>query len=305
VKTPPGPSRRSVVPNGHQELSDDDRPRSLLGAIESKPVVLDAGMGTRLLAMGLDPRSDDPALWNLSRSDEVLAIHQRDVAAGAGAVLTNTFGANRFWLERLGQGGVVESVNRCGVALARSATWPGAFVIGDIGPTAACAEGAAAEQAAILVDAGADALILETFRFPEVESVLHDVRRAVPAQVPVIVSLWQWPDDPVPVARRMRDSGANVLGLNCQPGIEAAVAFAKRLGSHAGCPLLVKPSTDGTKCPDQEPHAFAAAVPRLLAHNVRMLGGCCGTSDAHVAALAAACIQAGPPMFRSTGGGTI
>ena len=67
------------------------------------PLVLDAGMGTRLMARGLNPRLDDPALWNLSRPGDVLAIHCRDVAAGSGAILTNTFGANRFWLRKFGQ----------------------------------------------------------------------------------------------------------------------------------------------------------------------------------------------------------
>ena len=81
-------------------------------------------MGTRLMALGLDPRSDDPALWNLSRPDDVLAIHRRDVAAGAGAILTNTFGANRFWLRKFGQDGAVESINRRAVRLARRAAGP-------------------------------------------------------------------------------------------------------------------------------------------------------------------------------------
>ena len=94
-------------------------------------------MGTRLMALGLDPASDDPALWNLSRPDDVLAIHRRDVAAGAGAILTNTFGANRFWLARFGRQRRRRVDQSPGVRLARRAAGPGRFVVGDIGPTAA------------------------------------------------------------------------------------------------------------------------------------------------------------------------
>ncbi len=266
-----------------------DQRGSFLATIESGPLVLDAGMGTRLMALGLDRRSVDPVFWNLSRPGDVLAIHRRDVAAGSGAILTNTFGANRFWLRNYGQDGAVESINRRAVELAREAAGPGRFVLGDVGPTAALEEGAAVEQAAILVDAGADALIFETFRFPEAERVLRDVSRSLAAPIPLLASLWEWPDPAGPAARRLLDAGATVIGMNCQPGIEAAVAFAERLDGQVRCPLVVKPSAGTPSRLDDSPACFAAAVPRLLVRNVRLLGGCCGTSDAHVAALAAAC----------------
>ena len=273
-------------------------------AIETGPLVLDAGMGTRLMALGLDPRSDDPALWNLACPGDVLTIHRRDVAAGAGAILSNTFGANRFWLRRFGQQEAVESINRRAVGLARLAAGPGRLVLGDIGPAAVLEEGAAVEQAAILLGAGVDALIFETYRVPEVERVLRDVSRLLAASIPLLVSLWEWPDPPGPTARRLLEAGATVIGMNCQPGIDAALAFAERLAGHVPCPLLVKPSAAAPDRPDQGPAAFAAAVPRLLDLNVRLLGGCCGTTDLHVAALSAACARAGPFPFSSLVGET-
>ena len=277
------------VPTQRPGSPENSRPRSLLEAIESGPLVLDAGMGTRLIALGLDPRSDDPALWNLVRPADILAIHHRDVAAGAGAVFTNTFGANRFWLNRFGRGDAVESINRLAVGLAREAAGSGRYVIGDIGPTAARGEGLAVEQAAVLVDAGVDALILETYSFPDVERVLREISGSLAAPIPVLVSLWQWPDPPGPDARRLRDAGARVIGMNCQAGIDAAVQFAERLDRQTGCALLVKPSAGPANRLDDDPASFAAAVPQLLDRNVRLLGGCCGTTDAHVAALATAC----------------
>jgi methionine synthase I (cobalamin-dependent) len=281
-----------------------ERPASFLEAIHSGAMVLDAGMGTRLMALGLDPRSDDAVFWNLGRPDDILAIHRRDAAAGSGAILTNTFGANRFWLRKFGQEGAVESINRRAVELAREAASPGRFVIGTLGPTAGLEERAAVEQAAILVDASVDALIFETYRFAEAEQVLRDVSRSLGAPIPLLASLWEWPDPAGPAARRLLEAGASVLGMNCQAGIEAALAFAKRLDGHVRCPLLVKPSAITPSRSDDEPACFAAAVPTLLAGNVRLFGGCCGTSEAHVAALAAACGAVDPMSLPSLAGVT-
>lgn len=297
--------QRWVVAAHQRRLRNDGSKCSLLEAIESGPLVLDAGMGTRLMAKGLDPRSDDPALWNERSPATVLAIHRRDVAAGADAILTNTFGANRVWLGRFGQGDAVESINQRAVALAREAAGPGRFVIGDIGPTAAQEEGAAIEQAAILVDAGVDALVLETYRFPEAGRVLRELQRWLAAPVPLIASLWEWPDHAGAAARSLKDAGASVIGMNCQAGIEAALAFAQRIDRQIECPLLVKPGAGRPgRTDNDDPASFAAAVPRLLDRNVRLLGGCCGTSDAHVAALAGACVRANSSLSRSMVGGS-
>ena len=84
------------------------------------------------------------------------------------AIFTNTFGANRFWLNRFGQGDAIESINRRAAGLAREAAGPGRFVIGDIGPTAARRQGSRSSRRQVLVDAGVDALILETYSFPDV-----------------------------------------------------------------------------------------------------------------------------------------
>ncbi len=169
-----------------------------LEAIAAGPVILDAAMGTRLIERGLDLRTDDPALWVLSHPDEIETIHRRDVAAGSGAVLTNTFGASRAWLERFNRASATEAINRAAVALARRAAGPDRYVLGTIGPAAMLRDGAAAEQAVILVDAGVDALILETFRFGAAIAALHAVNDALGGEVPVCVSLWEWPDPAVP-----------------------------------------------------------------------------------------------------------
>jgi 5-methyltetrahydrofolate--homocysteine methyltransferase len=258
----------------------------ILVEIERSPLVLDAGMGGRLVRAGLDLRTDDPALWCLSQPDQVVAVHRRDVISGAGAILTNTFGANRSWLARFGQVGSVGRINRRAVELARGVAGDSRFVIGTVGPTARAERGAAAEQAAILVEEGVDAVLLETFRYPEVETVLAEVSPVVPAAVPVFVSLWEWPEHPFAAAERLVDRGAAVLGLNCRPGAREAVAFALRLGRAARVPLLVKPGAGPRAEAVMSPEELAAAVPELLEQNVRLIGGCCGTDERHVAAVA-------------------
>ena len=283
-------------------LSDGGHRLPFIEALNHGPLILDAGMGTRLLERGLVLALDDPTLWNLTRPSQVLAIHRRDVAAGSDAVFTNTFGANRYWLKKFGRETAVESINRRAVQLARSALGADRYVIGDIGPTAGLDPGTATEQAKFLVDAGVDALILETYRYPDVELVLAGVTESLAAPIPVLVSLWEWPESAVIAARRLLDLGAAVIGMNCQAGIEAAVAFAERMDRRLACPLLIKPSTRGTDCAADATTAFAQAVPRLVDYGVRLFGGCCGTSEVHVAAFADACARLDPRSFPSLQG---
>ncbi len=97
--------------------SSGRRPGRLVAAWNRGPLVLDAAMGTRLCARGLDLRSDDPCLWNLTHPAEVLDLHERDVSAGSQVVFTNTFGANRFWLANYDRADAVATINRRAVAL--------------------------------------------------------------------------------------------------------------------------------------------------------------------------------------------
>jgi 5-methyltetrahydrofolate--homocysteine methyltransferase len=252
-------------------------------------LVLDAAMGTRLVSAGLDLKSDDPSLWCLSRPDQVAAIHGRDVAAGADAVVTNTFGANRCVLARFGRAGLLESINRRAAGLARSAAGPNRFVLGSMGPTCKLENGAAAEQAIILTSEGVDALLLETFELHEAEPVLEEIVEALSGRrpVPVFVSLWKWPVDPRPAVRRLVGAGAAVVGLNCQAGAGRALAFAEELRKIANVPLLVKPGVGRRPEEAMSPADLMAVVPKLVENNVRLIGGCCGTTEEHVAAVAA------------------
>jgi 5-methyltetrahydrofolate--homocysteine methyltransferase len=256
-------------------------------AIGQGLLILDAAMGTRLMALGLD--DDDPCLWNLSHPDAVAAIHRADVEAGAAALLTNTFGANRSWLARFGRAddGRVAAINRSAVALARQAAGPDRFVIGDLGPTAADG-GTVAEQAMLLIEAGVDALILETYRIDQAEAALRQLAGSGAPRVPVLVSLFVWPDPPDEAVARLTALGASALGANCQDGMAVALEQAGRIRRATPLPLIVKPSAGRPGRPTEGPETFAHAVPRLRSLAPVLAGGCCGTTEAHVAALRAA-----------------
>jgi methionine synthase I (cobalamin-dependent) len=263
-----------------------DRSSRFLEAVARRPVLLDAAMGTRLIARGLVLDHDDPAFWNRSHPEAVFDLHARDVSAGAEAVLSNTFGANRAWLARFGRGGEVEAINRSAVALARSAAGPDRFVLGSIGPSAAQEPAAYCEQAEVLADAGVDALLFETHRASAAAIALKQVQGRV--SPPLLVSLVAGSDRLAETARRLVDLGASVLGGNCQAGMAAGLRHAVRLHRAVAVPLLIKPSAGrpGRAC--ASPESFARGVPALWDLGVRLVGGCCGTTEAHVAALRSA-----------------
>ncbi|MFO0950467.1 MAG: homocysteine S-methyltransferase family protein [Isosphaeraceae bacterium] len=310
------------------------------------PVVLDAAMGTRLVARGLDLASSDPCLWVLDRPDDVREIHRRDVAAGADGVTTDTFGAHRAWLDRFGRAEDVARVNRRAVEIAREAAGPFRLVLGSVGPAASAHPRDLAEQVDLLSDAGVDALLFETLRPDEAVTILSvlgecgvrgslDRRpdhlsppceagaggvklvenagpaptppcippsqggkssRTTPAgyhlgeDLPRIVSLFAWPSDGLAdLARRLEDLGASAIGVNCVAGMPAALDVLRRLAPVTTLPLLVRPSAGLPGEPPALPGSFAAAVPELISLGVRFLGGCCGTTHEHVAALRHAC----------------
>ncbi len=139
-----------------------------------------------------------------------------------------------------------------------------------------------------MIDSGVDALVFETYRAEPLFEVLREVQTALGAPVPILVSLWQWPEPAEATAQQLLERGVAAIGINCQP-LDMAIALARHLDRVVSCPLLVKPSAAGLGDPSSAPAAFAAAVPRLVEWNVRLIGGCCGTTEAHVAALAGVC----------------
>src|SRR3954469_3347584 len=165
----PGNHSRRAGPTGCGAMVK----KQLLDAIKERPLLGDGAMGTQLMLAGLEQGNCGEA-WNLTHPERVLAIQRRYAEAGSDCLLTNTFGGSRIMLRRHGNAEKGAEINQAAVEIAREAFGgrPG-FVIGDIGPfgglmepygdfTEAEVRAAFSEQAQALVDAGADAIIVET-----------------------------------------------------------------------------------------------------------------------------------------------
>jgi 5-methyltetrahydrofolate--homocysteine methyltransferase len=256
----------------------------LLKTLAIRPLLLDGGMGTRLIELGLDLRFSDPALWNLSNPEAVAAIHARDIAAGSDVLLSNTFGANASWLGRFGRAVEMAAINQRAVALARMAAGPDRFVLGTIGPTASSADFYRA-QAEVLVEAGVDGLLLETHSQSAALNGLDALRTVI--NQPILVSLASWPLEMRQCARQLVQAGADVLGINCvEP--DRARNWVHALGGGIPVPLLWKPSASHPSARPVTPEELALGLPDLINQGVRLLGGCCGATEAHIAALRSA-----------------
>ncbi|WZO99228.1 homocysteine S-methyltransferase family protein [Isosphaeraceae bacterium EP7] len=249
-------------------------------------LLLDAAMGTRLIARGLDLRDDDPCAWNLSRPDDVLDIHRRDVAAGSDVLLTNTFGANRAWLERLGLADRFVAINRAAVALARQAAGPDRLVFGGLGPTSVSSPdlGACRDQAVTLAEAGVDGLIFETMDLPAALVALDVVAPIIREGLPVVVSFWTWPDD-ADAAIKIENLGASAIGLNCVWPARKVVEMVRTLVGSTRLPVWVKPSGAMPGQRPATPEELARVAVELSNLGARFVGGCCGTTEVHLAAM--------------------
>lgn len=202
-------------------------------------LVFDGAMGSLLYERGVFVTQNFEQL-NVTRPDVVRKVHEDYVAAGAQVIETNTFGANCFRLDRHGLGDQVRAYNVAGARLARQAAGEGVWVAGSVGPSglvpgvATPAELDLAfttftEQAAALVEGGADLLVLETFRhLEEIRIALDAARQAAPGTL-IIASMAFDPTEtvadgstPEHVATTLRAWGADAIGVNC--GVSSTVA---------------------------------------------------------------------------------
>jgi methionine synthase I (cobalamin-dependent) len=297
----------------------------LARALAARPLVCDGAMGTELRALGLPPgaspveaRSAEacPAAWNLLEPAQVRRVHRAYLDAGADLLVANTFGANALALRARGlDPGRAAALAQAGARLARSIAGEHALVLGDVGPTGAVfgrdateADAAAAfeEQAAALLEGGADAILVETMYDPRELALAVGAARAAGARQVFATATFQPAGagfgtftgaSLAEMIGAAVAAGADVVGANCGKdlSLDDWVRLTGELARAAGGrPVLVRPNA-GT--PEAEPdgglrwpvgHAeFAAAAPRLLEAGARLVGGCCGAGPAHVAALAA------------------
>lgn len=288
---------------------------NVLHLLSTRVALGDGAMGTELQRAGLAIGECGEA-WVLDRPRNVQAIHAAYVDAGSDAIITASFGANRWVLGRYGLEDRVEDINRAAASLARSAAGSRAAVLGDVGPCGGFLRplGDVEEtdlreqferQARALVDGGVDGIIIETMSaLEEVTMAVRAARAAGAALVIASLAFDRLPNgqirtmmgvSPEQAARAMVAQGVDVVGANCgtrmTPADFAALVKAYRgvtvkpvmIQANAGSPEL----EEGRAVYRLGPQDFAAGMREVIAAGAGIVGGCCGTTPAHIAALAA------------------
>ena len=288
--------------------------KSLLDAIKERPLLGDGAMGTQLMFAGLEQGGSGEA-WNLTHPERVLAIQRRYVEAGSECLLTNTFGGSRIMLNRHGIADDAAAINAAAVAIARDAFGGrDGYVIGDIGPfgglmepygefTEAQVLAAFREQAKALVDAGADAIIIETQT--SLEELRLGLRAAREAGAACVIGSMAYDVtldgttfrtmmgvDPERAAVFMQEHGADVAALNCGTGMdmERARQAVRRYLEITNLPIMAQPNAGQPKLVDMKvvydetPAQMVAGVVPLLEAGASIIGGCCGSTPDHIRA---------------------
>lgn len=279
---------------------------------EGNLLIADGATGTMLQAMGL-PAGMAPELWNVERPDAIRAHYRAYLDAGSEVILANTFGGNRIKLERTGRlGARVVELNRAGASLAVEEAAGEAYVAGDMGSTGELlapygtlqygeAVEVYAEQALALVEGGVDLLWGETLTdLNEARALLEGVREVT--DLPVFCSLsfgrgarTMMGVTPRQAAETLWPLGLTAIGANCGEGIPPVAAVLDEM--RAALPdaaLIAKPNAGVPRLEDGQtvfplgPEDMAAEVPDLVARGAQVIGGCCGNTPVHIAAVAAA-----------------
>ncbi|MDP2778212.1 MAG: bifunctional homocysteine S-methyltransferase/methylenetetrahydrofolate reductase, partial [Anaerolineales bacterium] len=284
---------------------------NLIESISKKTLLADGAMGTMLHARGIgfDKCFDE---LNLTNPVAVAEIHREYIEAGAQLIITNTFSANRFKLSKHGLQDDMAEINRAGVELARrvvSASYKDVLIAGDVGPLGVRiapygrvklgeAREAFAEQVRALAEAGADLIVIETM------SDLYEIQEAIKAakescKLPVVASVTYTRDGrtllgdaPAKVARGLAEAGADVIGVNCSGGPSQLLRILKQMRQavphgkfwvkpNAGWPEQV----GGRIMYPADAEYFGDYALSFRAAGANIVGGCCGTTPQHIAAI--------------------
>jgi 5-methyltetrahydrofolate--homocysteine methyltransferase len=279
---------------------------SFLGELWRGGLLMDAAMGTQLLSAGLLC----PERANLEAADRVRAIHAAAILAGARVLLTNTFQLNPVALARHGLADRLEAIARKAIHLARSGG-PRTWVLGAVGPMGSPGrneEFADRKALARVLTAleGTDGILFETCSSPAALTAVEFVQHRVAAVegLPLLLSLTYHRDGggqivtfsghrPETFARHAARHGVSALGVNCGKEIDIpdVCEILRRYRDYTDLPLFARPNAgtlDTAGNYPRSPEQMAAGVPAMIAAGAGMIGGCCGTTAAHIAAIAAA-----------------
>lgn len=278
-----------------------------LTKIKDTPLIFDGAMGTVIYEKGIFLNACYDEL-NLTNPDLIKSIHQSYVDAGADVILTNTFGANRIKLEKYGLADKVKEINIAGVKLARS-TSEDVYVLASIGSNLSSGEiltsenlerikASYKEQISILVDAGVDGIIFETFF--DVEELMIATEIAKSYQIPVVASMTLTKEMETPkglsivtaLKKLDKSQSVDILGLNCSIGPHAMLSAVEKVIGSISKPLVVQPNAghpqkrDGRMIYLSTPEYFTSYCKNYINLGVMGVGGCCGTNVEHIKEMA-------------------
>jgi len=280
----------------------------LLDELQTRIVCGDGAIGTMLIAAGVPLEHCFEELC-VSQPNRIREIHEQYIGAGARVIETNTFGANAVRLRRFGFEGKVTEINRAAARLAKEvARNKEVYVAGSVGPLGISADEAAAtnvdrgecfrEQIMALLDGGVDLLFFETFMDHEEMALALKAKNSV-SDALVISSFACAPEGRIssglPLVEafdQMRELGAAIVGINCMNGPHGMVQLLQRVpGDYflAAYPNAGYPKYhEGRFIYHTAPDYFAQSAREMVGEGARLIGGCCGTNPAHIAAIAAA-----------------
>jgi 5-methyltetrahydrofolate--homocysteine methyltransferase len=282
---------------------------------EDGVIVADGAMGTMLISEGLK-QGEAPHLWNLEYPERVARIHRAYLDAGSKLLLTNTFSANPFRMLQQDSSSSLIELNQAGARILRSevdAAGENAIVAGDIGPSGKMlapygelsfeeAKAGFAQQAAGLIDGGVDVLWIETMAaLEEVRAAFEGIREASD-DIPILTTMTfdtqgrtMMGVTPEQAAHALQVMGAAAIGGNCGKGPDEMVAAIEEMHrtipdailitkANAGLPEVI----DGETVYNAEPSSMATYALQAFNAGARIIGACCGSTPAHIRAMAEA-----------------
>lgn len=278
---------------------------------QGEVLVGDGGMGSMLIERGLQI-GECPEQWNLDRPEVLEEIARLYFEAGAQIVETNTFGGSPLKLSQYGLDNRTEEINVQAVRAVRAAVGDKAYVSASCGPTGRMLKpygdvdpeemsAAFERQFKAVMAEGVDLICIETMTDIKEATLAIKAVRSLSSSIPICATMTF---DPTPkgfftvmgvsveqAASGLADAGADIIGSNCGNGIENMVRIAGEFKKHATLPLIIQPNAglpeikEGRVVYGETPEFMAEKAQRLLELGVGIIGGCCGTTPAHVAAL--------------------
>jgi len=286
-------------------------------------LIMDGATGTQMQGLGLPPGMA-PELWNLKNPVAVKKHHQGYIDAGSDAILTNSFGGTRPRLEMEQSGHLTHEINVTAARLAREVAGDEVLVLGSMGPTGLLMDPMGsltyekaveyfAEQAAALVEGGVDGIHIETLSdLQETKAAIVGAHQATDLPVTVTMSfdmhgrtmMGVRPEDAV---KSLRDLDVVAIGVNCGNTLEDNLIAVTAMRSAAPDVLLIAKPNAGLPRMEDTVEVVYDVTPQIMAdyalkfgnQRVKMLGGCCGSTPAHIAALREALEGFTPPPLET------